>query len=94
MMKEKKCKNCPICLEGMNHQFKDSIDLITELNANLMNTRQENDSLTNQLHRANALISDVSQNNFALLRVKTQDFLRSYDHMKKGFERKLMEVED
>lgn len=71
VMKEKKCKNCPICLDGMNHQFKDSIDLITELNSNLMNTRQENDNLTSQLHRANALISDVSQNNFALLRVKT-----------------------
>ena len=32
ILKDKKCRNCPICLEGMNLQFKDQIDLITDLN--------------------------------------------------------------
>lgn len=32
ILKEKKCKNCAICLEGKNLSSMDSIDLITDLN--------------------------------------------------------------
>jgi hypothetical protein len=45
ILKDKKCKNCPICLEGMNTQFKDQIELITDLNKKLNEKAIENDRL-------------------------------------------------
>jgi hypothetical protein len=45
ILKDKKCKNCPICLEGMNHTFKDQIDLITDLNKKLNEKSNDHDRL-------------------------------------------------
>jgi len=60
ILKEKKCKNCPICLEGMNLNFNDQIDLITSLNGQVMAKSNENDSLLENLNQANKLLSEVS----------------------------------
>jgi hypothetical protein len=79
ILKDKKCKNCPICLEGMNINFSDQIDLITELNKNLLSKSQENENLLEQLNKSNKLTSDICQHNFQMLRQKTQDFLKSHD---------------
>lgn len=94
IIKDKKCKNCPICLEGMNFEYKDQIDLITELNKNLLSKSQQNDSLLEQLNRANSLMSEVCSHNFTMLRQKTQDFLKSHDQLRSRYESKLMQVED
>lgn len=64
ILKDKKCKNCPICLEGMNTNFTDSIDLITDLNKKLMLQSQENDKLLQQVNLSNKLIADVSAHSF------------------------------
>jgi hypothetical protein len=71
IIKDKKCKNCPICLEGMNFEYKDQIDLITELNKNLLSKSQQNDGLLEQLNKANSLMSEVCSHNFTMLRQKT-----------------------
>jgi len=68
--------------------------LITELNKNLLSKSQHNDSLLEQLNRANSLMSEVCSHNFTMLRQKTQDFLKSHDQLKSRYERKLMHVED
>jgi len=60
ILKEKKCKNCPICLEGMNLNFNDQIDLITSLNGQVMAKSNENDSLLENLNQANKLLNEVS----------------------------------
>lgn len=94
ILKDKKCKNCPICLEGMNLNFHDQIDLITELNKNLLAKSQENEDLTDQLNNSQKLMSDICAHNYSMLRQKTQDFLKSHDQLKSRYERKLMQVED
>lgn len=78
----------------MNFEYKDQIDLITDLNKNLLSKSQQNDSLLEQLNRANSLMSEVCSHNFTMLRQKTQDFLQSHDQLKSRYERKLMQVED
>ena len=90
ILKDKKCKNCPICLEGMNLNFQDSIDLITDLNKNLLGKSQENEGLLEQLNKSNKLMADICSHNFLMLRQKTQDFLKSHDQLKSRYERKLM----
>lgn len=79
VLKDKKCKNCPICLEGINHSFKDQIDLITDLNKKLMEKSNENDRLLDQNNLSSKLIAEISSHNFAMLRQKTQDFIKSHD---------------
>lgn len=68
ILKDKKCKNCPICLEGMNLSHLDQIDLITDLNKNIASKSQENDKLLEQLNLANKLCADISTHNFTMLR--------------------------
>lgn len=79
ILKDKKCKNCPICLEGMNLNFHDQIDLITELNKNLLAKSLENEELQNELNKSQKLMSDICSHNYSMLRQKTQDFLKSHD---------------
>ena len=71
ILKDKKCRNCPICMEGMNLEFKDQIDLITDLNKKIFEQSQANEKLHNEMNVANKLISDISSNNFKMLRQKT-----------------------
>ena len=94
VLKDKKCKNCPICLEGMNHSFKDQIDLITDLNKKLMEKSNDNDNLLEQNNLSSKLLAEVTSHNFSMLRQKTQDFLKSHDQLKQKQERKVMQVED
>lgn len=94
ILREKKCKNCAICLEGMNLSQMDQIDLITDLNKQVMQRGNEAEGLQEQLNQANKLLADVCAHNYAILRSKTQDFLSSHDQLKQRFEKRLMQVED
>lgn len=50
ILREKKCKNCVICLEGMNLKFSDSFDLISDLNKQIMAKAGENEALLEQMN--------------------------------------------
>lgn len=94
ILKEKKCKNCPICLEGINLGAFDQIDLITDLNKQIIQKTAQVDSLQEHVNQANKLVSDICSHNYQMLRAKTKDFLQTHDQLKQRFERRIMQAED
>jgi len=94
VLKEKKCKNCAICLEGLNSTHQDSIDLITDLNKRLNTKQLEAEKLLDSYNKQSKLLAEVSQQSFKMLRLKTQSFLKSNQSLVARHEAKFMQVED
>lgn len=94
LMREKKCKGCILCLEDLKDRSCSDPNLISDLNERLMTKAKRVDSLEEQIRKGNLLINQVCQQNFQFLRVKTQDYYKSLDSVKSGYEQRLMEVEE
>jgi len=95
LMREKKCKNCVLCLEDLkDRNATTDLTLVQDLNDRLMAKSKRIETLEDQLRKSTSLVNQVSQQNFQFLRQKTSDFYRSIDNIKSGYEQKLMEVEE
>ena len=95
LMREKKCKNCVLCLEDLKDRSATTdLTLVQDLNDRLMAKSKRIETLEDQLRKSTSLVNQVSQQNFQFLRQKTSDFYRSIDNIKSGYEQKLMEVEE
>ena len=91
-MREKKCKNCILCLEDVK-DLKPDI-LIKDLNERLVTKTARIAQLEDHVRKSTTLINQISTHSFSLLRSKTADFVKNLDASKQKYELQLMEYEE
>ena len=92
ILKEKKCKNCILCLEDLKDKPSDI--MIKDLNERLVTKTNKIAQLEDQVRKSTSLVSQVCNHTFTLLRTKANDFVKSTDQIKQKYEIRLMEVEE
>ena len=95
MLREKKCQNCVLCVEDIKTKSdSQQLQSISALNDQLVTKACKINELEESNRHYGHLLSEVCNQNFSFLRLKTSNFLKSQDTLKSKYERRLMEVED
>jgi len=92
LLREKKCKNCILCLDDLKDKASEIV--IKDLNERIIAKTNKIATLEDQVRKSSAVINQVCQHTFSLLRTKATDFLKQQDTLKEKYESRLMELED
>ena len=97
-MREKKCSNCMLCVEDIKVKFgMDASQLsatVEQLNKKLVEKSLQVSTLEEHVRQGNHLVGQVCTQNYTMLMLKTNEFLKRQDTLKSRYECRLMEMED
>ena len=85
-----------LCIEDIKTKISDQsqINTITALNDQLVQKACKINELEESNRQYGHLLSEICNQNFSFLRLKTSSFMKSQDSLKAKYEKRLMEVED